>query len=330
MATFSTNQVRHIYVAKSVATVTESSDVGAIEVVSNDNTLYFKYMGSGGLLRSDLINIDSISYLKRTEAADLARKLVRTKLILDPTLNSGKPIAGQEYLVRVNFRNYQAPGEAHQMVKHGVVQAYNGMSASDFYKTMVLSLVKNFARGEDGLMKFFLETGGTVADTEGTAVEVTKATKASALTGTYTGIIFDEAPQDWRLGVKAQVPVNYSIHPTTVQDTDKFDRVWGIATQVTSKTTITNGKNMADLEYFLMGERADIYRGVCFPENIVTEYLVDSTKAYDTIDLHYSYQGPAEDIQKSPKDVLIIAEAATATTIFNAIDAIVNPKPVTP
>ena len=71
MANFSTNQVRHIYVANAMGTVTNNSDVGVIEVVGNDNTLYFKYLGAGGQLRSDIIDLNQITYLKKTEADSL-------------------------------------------------------------------------------------------------------------------------------------------------------------------------------------------------------------------------------------------------------------------
>ena len=59
MATFSTNQVRQLYVAKASGTVKEGVAAGTIEVKSDsDKThLYFKYMGPGGQVRSDFLKI---------------------------------------------------------------------------------------------------------------------------------------------------------------------------------------------------------------------------------------------------------------------------------
>lgn len=310
--------------------VTSNSPVGTIGVktTKDGKGLYFQYMGAGGQVRSDLIDISQVSYLKKTLASELARPLLRTKLVLDKTINEGLPISGQEYLTRVLFMNYLAPGEAHQMVKHGVVQAYKGMTASEFYKTMALSLVKNFSRGEEGLLKFYLEIGGTLDNEEGTSVvEVTKKTKVADLSSTYTGIIFDEVPQDWKLGVMSQDPVNYTVHPTTVADEDGFDRIWGIASKIESKESIKNGKKIADLEYFLMGERGDQYRNIGWPHVIETKYLADPSKEYDVIDIHYAFQGPAEDIQKSPKDITIVVPtdaSGVAASIYTAIENAVN------
>lgn len=332
MAT-STNQVRQFYVATSAATVNKDAAIGAAEVVANNGKVYLKHMGAGGQTRSDLIDIKNVSYLKKSEADDLARKLVRTKVILDPAVNSGDPISGQEYLLRLTFRNYIAPGEAHQMVKHGLVHGYAGLSKSDFYKTMVKSLVKNFSRSEQGILNFFLETGGTQADAEGTAIPVNKDTDFSTLGGTYTGIIIDEAPQDWILGKMSQVPVNYSVHPTTVVDpADDFEKIWGVSTKVDSVNSIDNGKKIADLEWFLMGERADQYRGAGYPHNLETTYLVDPAKKYDVIDLHYAYQGPSEDVEKSQKDITIVIPSdasGVADTLFNALNDAINPESLT-
>ena len=68
------------------------------------------------------------------------------------------------------------------------------MTASEFYKVLALSLVKNFSREESGLLKFYLEVGGVDAGTVSeTTTEVTKFTKESSLTDTYTGIVIEEA-----------------------------------------------------------------------------------------------------------------------------------------
>ena len=187
-----------------------------------------------------------------------------------------------------------------------MVHTYAGMTASDFYKTLVLSLVKNFSREEEGLLKFYLETGGTNAGTvAGTPTEVTKDTKESTLTGTYTGIVIEEAPQEWILGVMEQTPVNFTLQPGTIT-VNGDDRIWGTVKQVASTSSIPDGHKIADLEYFYMGERGDVYRMVGFPNVIRTKYLVDPDTKYNVIDIHYAYVGPNESVQKSEKDITIV------------------------
>ena len=310
MATFSTNQVRQLYVAKAL----KSPNVGATDAagsiaVKSDTAkthLYFEYMGAGGMTRSDLIDIKNILHAKATDADDLAHDLAKYKLTLDASVNSGAPVAGQDYILRIAFRNYIGLSEEDQYFKYGMVHAYAGMTASDFYKTLVLSLVKNFSRKEEGLLKFYLETGGTNAGTvAGTPTEVTKDTKESTLTGTYTGIVIEEAPQEWILGVMEQTPVNFTLQPGIITVSGD-DRIWGTVKQVASTSSIPDGHKIADLEYFCMGERGDVYRMVGFPNVIRTKYLVNPDTKYNVIDIHYAYVGPDESVQKSEKDITIV------------------------
>ena len=333
MATFSTNQVRQLYVATALKSlnVIASGTAGSIAVKSDTakSHLYFEYMGAGGMTRSDLIDIKNILYAKATDADDLAYDLAKYKLTLDDTVNGGEPVVAQDYILRIAFRNYPGLSEEDQYFKYGMVHAVTGMTASDFYKTLALSLVKNFSREEQGLLKFYLETGGTDAGTvAGTPTEVTKDTKESSLTGTYTGIVIEEAPQDWILGVMEQAPVNFTIQPDLIIDNGD-ERIWGVVKKVASTNSIPDGHKIADLEYFCMGERGDIYRMVGFPYVIRTKYLVDPDIKYNVIDIHYAYVGSNESVQKSEKDITIVvpkigannrASNALANSIISAIN----------
>lgn len=333
MATFSTNQVRQLYVATALKSpnVIASDTAGSIAVKSDTakSHLYFEYMGAGGMTRSDLIDIKNILYAKATDADDLAYDLAKYKLTLDDTVNGGEPVVAQDYILRIAFRNYPGLSEEDQYFKYGMVHTVTGMTASDFYKTLALSLVKNFSREEQGLLKFYLETSGTNAGTvAGTPTEVTKDTKESSLTGTYTGIVIEEAPQDWILGVMEQTPVNFTIQPDLIIDNGD-ERIWGVVKKVASTNSIPDGHKIADLEYFCMGERGDIYRMVGFPYVIRTKYLVDPDIKYNVIDIHYAYVGSNESVQKSEKDITIVvpkigannkASNALANSIISAIN----------
>lgn len=333
MATFSTNQARQLYVANALKThdVIATAAAGSIAVMSDTakSHLYFEHMGAGGMTRSDLIDIKNILYAKATDADDLAYDLAKYKLTLDTTVNGGEPVVAQDYILRIAFRNYPGLSEEDQYFKYGMVHAVTGMTASDFYKTLALSLVKNFSREEQGLLKFYLETGGTDAGTvAGTPTEVTKDTKESSLTGTYTGIVIEEAPQDWILGVMEQTPVNFTIQPDLIIDNGD-ERIWGVVKKVASTNSIPDGHKIADLEYFCMGERGDIYRMVGFPYVIRTKYLVDPDIKYNVIDIHYAYVGSNESVQKSEKDITIVvpkieANNQASNNLANSIISAIN------
>lgn len=332
MATFSTNQVRQLYVATALksSNVIASDTAGSIAVKSDTakSHLYFEYMGAGGMTRSDLIDIKNILYAKATDADDLAYDLAKYKLTLDDTVNGGEPVVAQDYILRIAFRNYPGLSEEDQYFKYGMVHTVTGMTASDFYKTLALSLVKNFSREEQGLLKFYLETRGSDAGVAETPTEVTKDTKESSLTGTYTGIIIEEAPQDWILGVMEQAPVNFTIQPDLIIDNGD-ERIWGVVKKVTSTNSIPDGHKIADLEYFCMGERGDVYRMVGFPYVIRTKCLVDPDIKYNVIDIHYAYVGPNESVQKSEKDITIVvpkigANNKASNDLANSIISAIN------
>lgn len=333
MATFSTNQARQLYVANALKSpseiATNAAGSIAVKLDTAKSHLYFEYMGAGGMTRSDLIDIKNILYAKATDADDLAYDLAKYKLTLDTTVNGGEPVVAQDYILRIAFRNYPGLSEEDQYFKYGMVHAVTGMTASDFYKTLALSLVKNFSREEQGLLKFYLETGGTDAGTvAGTPTEVTKDTKESSLTGTYTGIVIEEAPQDWILGVMEQTPVNFTIQPDLIIDNGD-ERIWGVVKKVASTNSIPDGHKIADLEYFCMGERGDIYRMVGFPYVIRTKYLVDPDIKYNVIDIHYAYVGSNESVQKSEKDITIVvpkigANNEASNDLANSIISAIN------
>lgn len=310
--TFSENQVRQLYVANALQSTTLST-TGDI-VVSGSTTrkhLYFKYQGAGGPTRSDLIEIDKIMSIRATDANAMNWGLKRFKVILDSTVNSGTPVAGQDYLLRIPIHNFIGLSNSDQYFKYGMVHATANMTAATFYATLAVSLFKNFSREVSKLITIYLETGGT-SSTLGTLTAVTQTDTVASLTGTYTGIVLEEAPQDWILGVYEQTPVNFFVQPDAI--TVNGDSViWGVVSSQTPATIVANGKTTADLEYFLMGERGDQYRMINFPNVIRTTYLVDSTKKYNYIDIRYKHVGSNEGAQASEKTITLVVPKVGAT-----------------
>lgn len=316
MATFSVNQVRQLYVATAFKTshVLASDAAGSI-AVKNDTAkrhLYFEYKGADNLMRSDLIDIKNILYAKATDATAMAHDLKSVTIALDSNVNGGAPVAGQDYILRIAFKQYVGMSDEDQYFKYGMVHAYAGMDASEFYKVLAVSLAKNFSREVVPLIKIEIKTASATT-------EVTPTTKVADLTGTYTGVVITEVEQPWRLGVMAQTPVYFTVQsvPVTVNGDERY---WATLTESTSGS-IGNGKTIADLEYFCMGERGDMYRQVGWPHNIPTTYLVDPAKAYCVFDIHYAYVGSNESVQKSEKTITIVcadkAELNKVITAFN-------------
>ena len=321
MANFSINQVRHLYVAKTLKSGTnllETDEAGSILPKGDTNMthLYFQYMSPGGIVRSDLISVDKILYAKATGSGDLAYDLKRVLVTLNSNV-SADPIAGQEYLLRVVFRQYIGLSEEDQYQKYGSVVATPSMTASDFYKEMALSLFKNVkAEKYNTLINVYVTDGSS-------PTQITSETKADDLTGTYTGIILEEAEQPWILGMMPQEFIKFDVQfGFIVVDGEEY--LWGAVEDEEAVNTVEDGHNIADLEYFCMGARGDDYRMMGYPNIIPTKYLVDPDEKYDTLDIHYAFTDSNEGVQKSEKDITLVCVDDGSHTNMNALITAVN------
>lgn len=334
MATFSTNQVRQLYVVNSYSsgTVKENSEVGTIGVkADNDKShLYFEYRGADNLMRSDLIKIDNIISVTPTRYDKIAPLFPIYTIKLDPNINGGKPIPGQDYILRIAFKQYIGMSDEDQYFKYGMVHAYAGMTAFDFYLKLIESLLDNFSREVTPLIDI------AIVDQDSNLVAgLTK----EALKNVHTyvteikAIQIGAAQQPYRRGIMSSTPADFTCQPTTI-NVDGDEVVWGTVTKDMTNTYLDyqgnnniNTYKVADLEYFCMGERGDIYRGVGFPHNIPTTYLVDLEKAYHLIDIHYYYSGSNESVQKSEKTItLAVLESGAECTLVNNIISAINTK----
>ena len=320
MNIFTANQVNQVYVANAYKAtnantkLTKADNLGTIAVGKNtvEGAIYFQHVGAGGLTRSDLINVNKILYGRVTPASAMARKLkVATVTIKSDLLSNSKLTTATDYILRIKFDQVISLSPEHQYWKYGAVHGVTDMTASNFYKTMALSIAKNMSREAVQLVSVFLKISGG-------EVEVTPSTAESSLTGTYTGVIIKEVEQDWILGIKQQRPVSFVVEPTSIEFNDT-DFVWGDVAY-SDGATIGNGKQMADYEYFYMGERGDQYRMVNWPDYVPTKYLVDPTKTYDTIALHFAYVGANHAVQMSEKDITILVPSDA--TVGSGNDAV--------
>ena len=321
MANFSINQVRHLYVAKALKSSTNLLTTDAAGSIlpkgDKDKThLYFQYMSPGGIVRSDLIAVDKIMSAKATGSDNLAHKLTRVLLTLDANV-SADPVAGQEYITRIAFRQYIGLSEKDQNFKYGFVKVTPSIkNASDFYKKMAISIADNVSRDITPLVTVYLKT----SDSEELVVP---KTKEAALSGTYTGIILEEAVQDWELGTMPQEFIPFTVQPTTIV-VDGEEYVWGKVESQAATHKVENGHNIADLEYFCVGARGDHYRMMGYPHVIKTTYLANPEAKYDTLNIHYAFTDSNEGIQKSEKDITIACVNDGSHTDMKALITAIN------
>ena len=328
MNIFTANQVNQVYVANAYKAdkPTKADALGTIAVGKNtvEGAIYFQHVGAGGLTRSDLIDVRNILYGKATPASAMERNLkVATLSLKKDLLESNKLTTAGDYILRIKFDSVMSLSPESQYWKYGAVHGVKGMTETEFYKKMALSVAKNMSREAVQLVSVFLKTSNA-------EVEVTPTTAESTLTGTYAGVIIKEVEQDWILGIKQQRPVSFVVEPTSIEFNDT-DFVWGDVAY-SKGAVIGNGKQMADYEYFYMGERGDQYRMVGWPDYVPTKYLIDPAKTYDTINLHFAYQGANHAVQLSEKDITILvpADKKITDTIIGAINTAAGTTVIAP
>lgn len=316
----SDNQFRNLYVMKTYkASESALAAVGdtTLKVDTAKNSMYLVYKDTEDNLTSDIIDLKNLLYVKSTKAADMARKLNSQSV----TLNED-PISGQDYVLNVEVRNFVALGDDSTHIKFGAVHAVKDMTKSDFYKAMAVNLAKNLSREPSPILNVSLNKYNSIGTTN-TKVAVLvngKMQNLAALTSTetYTSIIIDEVEQPWRRGVAQVEPVNFNTTCGTVL-VDGDDVIWGTV-EKEEGDPVNNGKQIADMEWFYHGTRGDIYREATYPDNFDFKPLVDETKAYSTLDIHFAYVGPGVEVAKSERTITVVcADAAELNKLITAI-----------
>ena len=161
---FSTNQANQVYVASAYkAKLAENDAVGTIAVLGTpDKDLYFQHIGAGGITRSDLIN--NIIHGSVTDAKAIARKLKTATVTLDSNINSGNPVAGQDYVLNILFSQVVSLSEEDTYTKTVSVRATSGMTASNFYKALGIALALNFSKEATKLVGIYLKTSAGLTE----------------------------------------------------------------------------------------------------------------------------------------------------------------------
>lgn len=319
MATFTGRQVQQTYVVKAYNQQTpapagntytpvdlSSKDSGNLSIggVKKDY-LYFTQMGKGGLIRSDIIKVNGIKNITFAKDTSMIYPLKRATIELaNITGTAPGLVAGRDYIMNIEIRNFLGAGEAYTYLK----QAQIHITAQDTVATALRKLLTTLQKNNVEVDKFFKYSVDNAS--------------------TPTKLFIDELPQHWELGKFKQehllfsvrfVPISYNGDAVSwgVTDTTGVNAGMAPISNVPSSETpsvITNGKKTADLEWFAMRNRGDIYRQVGYPNNITTQYMVDPSKTYHYINIHYASKGDNVDIQEQEKDCTLIIEVGTVST----------------
>lgn len=299
---FSQNQVRHFFVATAnkATAITPADAAGTVRVRESAKEFWIEYVSPNGdngantIVRSDLIPKANITNISKSESG-LERPLKKMEISFPTGVT---PIAGQDYIVRFMFFGLGIGGVENHYIKDGAAyRAKTGDSVATVLTKLKESAELNFSREPFPYVK---------------------------VTATSTALVIEEVEAPWVLGKKPDNPIDFKVFAVPVKTaTPGIEEPWGEVKDVTSTNTnkVGNGKKVAEMEWFLYGERADQYREMGFPNNFNTTYLANPNSKYKFINVDFFYAGNAEDVQKSPKTLTIAtaddAVLAALETAFN-------------
>lgn len=126
--------------------------------------------------------------------------------------------------------------------------------------------------------------------------------KALKFTGAEGGLTIETTVAEYNEGFDAATSPIQELKVDLLLD----ETVWTVGEWDKSAEALPSGAKLAELEWFCMGERADQYRMMGYPNIIRTKYKIDPTKEYDVVDICYFYSDNKEGVQRSEKVITVV------------------------
>ena len=297
---FNTNQTRQLYaLAYSGAS---AGDPGTIALGTAGDKMFFKYVNADGdKTRSDSIDKDKVIAVSVVDQK--ANPLKKHTISLKTGFSDAITVKGTVTL-KLTF---------HQ---------YSGSSFSDT-DTYVLPVTIDVSSSNKSIASLF-------STAIAAAIPTSKYPLCKATTSGSNLVIY-EVPQKYVRG-----KLDGTALPFSVAFDSSFEgfEIWGedVVTEVASNDAIWsslpctynvyNNRPLADLEYFALGERGDIFRGSLWPNNYEPTYLINpAAGVYKVLSIEYYWAGNAENVQKSPRMIQVAGAATDINALKTAVDA---------
>ena len=322
MRNFSTNQVRHFFVAGAIdSNVDTNLDIylGTAET----GELYLKYKNADGLLtRSVTFDPKKIRCINKQAAADLATKLMAHTIAIDTNVVTLANLVGKTLVGKVDILGAYDGSNSPQLSFNAIVvgDATNTANATAFHKALAYAIAQALPITDPKYPWLKVFSNGT---------EVTPHTALADITGSASGVVLVEAAQKYVRGKLTGDPCHFNVS-FQLQDGNLADVVWGTdtvaASAITNNTVVPINWKLADLEDFAQGERGDYYRGYAYPNDYNPAKAIDpfSDTAYYMLTVECYWNGTVSDVQKSPMTIQVAGPQAVINSLYIAIEAAMN------
>jgi len=342
---FSSNAVRQFYVVPSTAQVSAVNTKLAANAVrgslapqnkAGKKEVWFEYASPNfkGIVRTDLIKKENITNIVYKTAAQLQKVFNGQIISLDANINGGAPIRGQGYIFRVRTYGLGVGGNDIQFNRASGVytpitdaQISSGTGAlngpSLLYHGLAYLFNKSIEKEPEQWFKVVpLDALGAAIDTSGVTYNPANPTVAAVSIGVFPIV------RQYVRGKKQGEPLRFEVSVVPVK-WNGLEVLWANSDSTTSVVPkvpglyledgtfipsgiFKNGRTTADMEWFYYGERGDNMRSWAYPHDFNTEYLAIPGKGddieYGMLEIEFHYKGPAEDVQRSTKQITIAAQ----------------------
>lgn len=359
---FSANKIRVVGVNNYTGTTAASYDLVVTDknggtVGANDDLLFKQLLGDGTYQTLGVVKKDSVSKVTKVLKATAV-----------PGYATAQAIAGaigDLHRIEVALDNYGSDSFEDQYIKQGTHKATAATAISNA-NGLINSLYLNYERdvpkqhtsiahptaGYDGVVATFADLAApassgdfyyVLADGVGYLAGATwgalkpgdsntTSYKQNALfefVTTATGLVYVvEKNQSFVNGKFQSKSLVFHISGRVYDASDAYSEASLTVTQVGKVQNPVDAFKMANLEWFAAGYKADDYRGVGYPNNIETDYLVATGTAYEALyTIHYADGGAGGNKGAEVDNVLQLicaSNPATASTAADVIEDAIN------
>ena len=308
MALGAQQQVRQFYVGLDAPA---SATIASLQAGSRGDVIF---LGADG---STVSAGEDFKLYKKTAKGDITSDVVKAANVLSvksvagsartakvATVTPGATIAsGDLYTLEITIQGYGSLSSEDEYVKKAFYKTVVGDDAEAVVDGLITSLNRNFSR----------EVGASASSNPSFAFAKTGTGATAALTVSEK---LSWAQENFVPGKKTAQGIQFY---TNCKATN-------IPTIVVSggANGVGTGIQVADLEWYLKGERNDFMREAGYPHNLENTYDADSGVLYNLIELSYFEEG-RDEAKKSKKQITIAVPAVAApNAVFNGLVASLN------
>lgn len=274
-----------------VSGVTKLKIVGGAYVDIKDNAYFsFVKLQSGGTA-----SVDTVTVAANTDESGTIGVTLDGEFVISTAFESGVTIANLVIQLAAAINASGAPYVATTTATTCIITSNNTGDEAD---ATIQQTTANYV-------------GDAAATIASTATGADGGTPAWSLTVTEKA---QWADLSWVVGQKDRETLDFfvSLAATTVPD----------VTNIASTPGKGSGRSIANMEWYLKGERNDFYRQASYPHNLQNTYDANDADTYDVVELAYFDIG--RDEAKQSKKQITIAMPVSARTEMNLLIADLN------